>query len=49
MFKADVMHTWKALNQSFMLHNLLWALAPLQVAAKQPQQANLGTELCVPV
>lgn len=47
MFKADIMDTWKALNQPFMPHDLLWALTLLQVAAEQPQQANLGTELCV--
>lgn len=49
MFKANVMYTWKILNQSFMPHNLLWTLTKFQVAAKQPQQSNLVTELHVPV
>lgn len=49
MFKADVMHTWKDLNQSFMPHNLLWALTQLQVAAKQLQLSSLVAGLCVPV
>lgn len=46
MFEADVMHTWKALNKSFMPHKLLRALTQLQVAADQPQQAK---HTCVPV
>lgn len=49
MFKADVMHTWKDLNQSFMPHNLLRARTQLQVAAKQLQLSSLVAGLCVPV